>query len=152
MASPLRVCARCRHYRTRPAVEPFSVSELSAAGVLKAKTEWDQQQRQRAQIEQARFEANQPFDYEPYHFAWCAAYTRIDLVARAEAGDAAALDELATAGGATMDPVTGRIAPLYQLCGWLNPSARCERWQPRTEDQAGVPLGVPAADHGDGRG
>ncbi len=131
---PLRICASCYFYKLRPAVELFGEKELSAPGVLKAKTEWDQQQRQRAQLEMARAEAHHPFDYEPHHYAWCNHYTQVALVDSANAGDRAALAKLLGSGGATMDPVTGRIKPLYQLCAWMNPTGQCPSWTSRGDD------------------
>jgi hypothetical protein len=109
--------------------ELFSPADLQTPGILKAQVEWEQQRRQRAQQETQRVAANIPFDYEPHHFAWCAAYTRLDLVARAKADDAGALTELMAEGAGTINPVTGDIGAIYALCIQKNPEANCPKFE-----------------------
>lgn len=75
---PFAICSKCRYYRTHPQVHLFSPDELHMAGVLKAQTEWDQQEHERAEEELRRFQAGDRFDYEPMHYAWCWAYTNMD--------------------------------------------------------------------------
>lgn len=113
----------------RPRPQLFAPSELASGGVLKARNEWDQQQRQRALQEKQRFEAGQPFDYEPHHYAWCAFFTALELVDRARSGDRTAVDELLTQGGAAFDPVTGELSPIYVLCARMNPTGECSKWE-----------------------
>jgi hypothetical protein len=126
----LRVCASCAHYRMRAAVDLFDATTLQSPGGLASQNKWDEEQVQRAKEEMQRFQARQPFEYEPHHYAWCHAYTAVDLVDKAKAGDAAALNEVMASGGATMNPVTGELSPLYILCALMNPDGRCERYEP----------------------
>ncbi|KAA0231948.1 hypothetical protein EDS67_00705 [candidate division KSB1 bacterium] len=74
----IAICSKCQHQRMRPKAQLFSQSDLQAPGVLKSKLEWEQQDQERRQIEMQRLDAGQPFNYEPYHYAWCAAYTPYD--------------------------------------------------------------------------
>lgn len=83
-------CPDCRHHRMRAPVELFSRADLQTPGVLKARLEWEQQEQERRQIEMQRFEAGQPFTYEPFYYDWCAAATPFDVQALAEASDLAA--------------------------------------------------------------
>jgi hypothetical protein len=135
----LRACKSCQHFHLRQPTKLFNGTDLQSPGVLKAQTEWDQENRQRAQQELQRFRAQQPFEYEPHHYAWCAAYTKVDLVERARAGDKAAFEELMQKGGGCFDPVTGEISPLYVLCAWVNPSGQCADYVERIDanDNAG---------------
>jgi hypothetical protein len=118
----------------RPRVELFGLADLASAVVLKARNEWDLQQRNRALEEKTRFEAGLPFNYEPHHYAWCAFFTSLALVERARDGDRAALNELQTQGGAAFNPVTGEVSPIYVLCSHMNPTGECPNWNPRTGD------------------
>src|SRR5512132_329796 len=97
-----RVCVMCAHYRMRPKYELFSAGHLQAPGVLKAKTEWDQQLKQRAEQEAQRLAAGLPFDYEPHHYAWCAKLTPVDECSKANAGDDDAKAKLMQKGNAVM--------------------------------------------------
>ena len=117
--------------RTRAKVVLFDGQDLQSSGALKAQAQWDQEARQRAQLEMARYQARQPFEYEPHNYAWCAKFTRIDLVTQAQGGDAAAVAQLMQEGGATMNPVTGEIGPLYHLCAWHNETGNCEAYEPK---------------------
>jgi hypothetical protein len=151
------ICAKCRHYRTRPNPKLFNQSDLQTPGILKAQLEWDQQQDQRANEERRRFEAGQEFVYEPFNYAWCAAYTHLgnldasqiegalksgkrgqlhevveqsiehdeERMRRAKAGDEVALQELAENGRAKMNPVTGEVMQVYELCVGKNPDGQC---------------------------
>src|SRR5688572_3217424 len=112
----LRLCIRCKHHRQRSKAMLFDAADLQSPGVLKARTEWDQQQRQRAQQEQQRLASGIPFDYEPHHFAWCAAYTEVELAKRARKGDTEALNTLLNSGMGTINPVTGEVSLVYVLC------------------------------------
>lgn len=127
----LRICARCRHQRMRPEPELFSAGDLQTAAILKSQVEWDQQRRQRAQQETQRVAAGLPFEYEPHHFAWCAAFTPLDLAQRASKGDAAALSELMATGAGVINPVSGEVSPIYALCVQKNPAADCPRYEPK---------------------
>lgn len=126
----LHLCIRCKHHRDRSKAILFGAAELQSPGVLKARTEWDQQQRQRAQQEQQRLASGIPFDYEPHHFAWCAAYTQTDLARRARKGDEEALRALLEQGMGAINPVTGEISLIYVLCAQANPTGNCERYEP----------------------
>lgn len=75
---PFAVCSKCQHYRVRPKPELYNLSDLQTPGVLKSKLEWDQQDHERRLEEMQRFKARIPFNYEPYHYPWCAAYTPFD--------------------------------------------------------------------------
>jgi hypothetical protein len=90
----IAICTMCRHYRLRPKTELFSPSSLQASGVLKAKLEWDQQEQERRQAELQRFEAGQPFTYEPFHYPWCAAYTPFDQALPPEMSEALSAGDL----------------------------------------------------------
>src|SRR5580765_2666471 len=126
-ADGLHMCVNCCHYRLRPRADLFSSTELQTAGGLKARTEWQQQEKQHAEREAQLVASGGAFTYEPHHYAWCAAYTRHDLVQRAASGDQASLAELMQQGGATISPVTGEITPIYALCLRMNPRGTCER-------------------------
>jgi hypothetical protein len=132
VASPgIKACIDCRHYRLRAKPELFSSADLQTAGGLKARSEWEQQEKQHLQHEEQMVAAGTAFTYEPHHYAWCDAYTRLDLVARATAGEQAALAELMQQRLATMNPVTGELTPVYALCLRMNPTGQCERHEPR---------------------
>lgn len=127
----LKYCRTCRHMHKRVAPQLFGGADLESAGILKTQIELDQENKQRAQMEMQRNLARQPFDYEPYNYEWCAAYTKIDVVNKARAGDAAALDELLKEGGARVNPVSGEISPLYILCAWKNETGACPKHEPK---------------------
>lgn len=79
MSQPvLSVCKICAHQRIRPKPVLFSNADLHNPEVLKAKLEWEQQDMQRRFIEQQRIEEGKLFDYEPYHYSWCDAFTPLD--------------------------------------------------------------------------
>ena len=126
----IRTCNRCRHCRPPRSIQLFAAEELQSAGALAAQAKWDEQRRQRATEEMQRAEAGLPFDYPPHHFAWCAHYTSIDLVTRAQSGDQAALNQAMATDAVTMNPVTGEISALYELCQWRNPEGNCEQFTP----------------------
>jgi hypothetical protein len=127
----IKRCVDCRHYRLRAKPELFSSAELQTAGGLKARSDWEQQEKQHLQHEEQMVAAGTAFTYEPHHYAWCDAYTRLDLVEKASAGDQGALAELMQQRLATMNPVTGELTPVYALCLRMNPTASCERHEPR---------------------
>jgi len=127
-----RICVACQHYRIRPKYQLYSPASLQSPGVLKAKTEWEQQERQRAEQEAQRLAAGQPFDYEPHSYPWCANFTRLDLVKKANGNDADALATLMREGGAVMDPVSGKVTAIYVLCAQINPTGQCSSYEPRT--------------------
>jgi hypothetical protein len=130
------VCARCAHYRRRAPVRPFAASELTAPGVLKELATWEQEERQRAHQEYQAFMARQPFTYEPHNYAWCAKHSREADVREARAaaarGDPGPGERLLDAGAAVLDPVTGELSALYQLCSVMNAEGRCEEYVART--------------------
>lgn len=132
----------------RAPLKLFGETDFGNAGVLKAQMEWDQQLKQRALQEQQRVTARQPFDYEPFSYAWCAAYTVLgknelksssmeDGPARsydeayvlALAGDREAFERLASSGLAVMNPVTGEVSRTFSLCVQLNPAGECSEFQ-----------------------
>jgi alpha-D-ribose 1-methylphosphonate 5-triphosphate synthase subunit PhnI len=127
----LKFCRTCKYMNKRPAPRLFSDGDLQSPGILKAQTELDQETRQRAQLEMQRHAARQPFDYEPHHFEWCAKFTRLEEVARANEGDQDALARLMQEGGAHINPVSGVVTPLYILCAWKNETGNCEAHEPR---------------------
>jgi hypothetical protein len=124
--SSIRRCKDCRHYRMRAKPEPFSASELQTAGGLKARIEWQQQEKQHAEREAQLVGAGAPFTYEPHHYAWCAYYTDLELVRAANAGDAEAIEQLMHTSSAVLDPVSGEFTPIYALCRRMNPEGACE--------------------------
>lgn len=130
-SSGLHVCVQCRHYRLRSKPDLFGATELQTAGGLKARTEWQQQEKQHAEREAQLVASGGAFTYEPHHYAWCAVFTRRDLAERANAGDRTSLEELMRQGGATMNPVTGEVTPIYALCLRMNPRGTCDRYESR---------------------
>lgn len=130
-ASPLRVCVLCRHYRFRAAAQLFARSELQTPGGLKAYGEWQQQEKQHAERESQLVRDRQAFTYEPHHYAWCAAFTQLALVEKANAGDLENFTELMRTRSATVHPVTGKISAIYALCLWKNEQGDCEAYDPR---------------------
>ena len=109
----------------------FSAAELQTSGGLKARVEFQEQEKQHAEREAHMVREGVPFTYEPHHYAWCAAYTHLELARRANAGDASALAQLMQEGGATFNPVTGAVAPCYAVCRVMNPRGECERHELR---------------------
>jgi len=149
----ISVCRDCTYYRMRQPLRLFGENDLGNAGILKAQMEWDQQLRQRALQEQQRVAAGQSFDYEPFSYAWCAAYTVLgeselledssisdgparpfDLdYARALKADREAFERLASAGHAVMNPVTGDVSRTFALCVQLNPTGQCSEFKVQDE-------------------
>jgi hypothetical protein len=127
----LRLCGDCRHNRRWVPPELFTSAELQTAGGLKARTEWERQSKQHAERETQLSASGGAFTYEPHHFAWCAAYTRLALVEAANAGDETAVATLIREGGASLNPVTGAYSPIYALCQRMNPAGECEKHEPR---------------------
>lgn len=135
-ASPkplLKLCSKCKHVRKRAAPVLFSPGEAHATGVLKAQVAWDQERKQRAQLELQRLLSRQPFEYEPFSYEWCACKkaTKIDDVEQARKGDTGLLEHLLAEGKAQVNPVTGEISALYFLCAWRNGNNECEDFEPR---------------------
>lgn len=103
-------CVECRHYRYGG---------------------WQQQEKQHAEREAQVIRDRQAFSDEPHHYAWCAAFTPLALVERANDGDPAAFAELRRMRAATVHPVTGKVSAIYTLCLWKNPNGDCESYEPR---------------------
>jgi hypothetical protein len=150
----------------RPKPVLFTKSELQTPSVLKSKLEWDQQDQERERIELQMLESGQPFTYEPYHYAWCAAYTPYDnqlnsaikktlsdgdqalprelakqSVARGwelihNASDDKALQELMEHYNVTVNPVTGEVMPFYSLCARMNPDGQCPLFEEQTDPKS----------------
>jgi hypothetical protein len=127
----IRSCIKCRYSRLRPKADLFSSAELQTSGGLKAYGEWQQQEKQHAEREAQLVSSGGAFTYEPHHYAWCAAFTPLDLATKASAGDQPSLAELMRVGGATIHPVTGKISPIYSLCLRSNPRGDCDKYEPR---------------------
>ena len=123
----IKRCIDCRHYRLRAKPVLFSGDELQTAGGLKSQMDWEQQEKQHLAREEQMVAGNKAFTYEPHHYAWCAAYTQLDDVKKAAEGDEAALAALIQHGGASMNPVTGEVTPIYALCLRMNPTGSCEK-------------------------
>jgi hypothetical protein len=123
----IRSCKDCRHLRQRPKADLFSSAELQTAGGLKAFSEWQQQEKQHADREAQLYASGEAFTYEPHHYAWCAFYTPIDLVKKANTGDESALEQLIREGHARFNPVTGEVSAIYALCRRMNPRGGCEK-------------------------
>jgi hypothetical protein len=150
------VCSRCAHFRMRAKPALFKSSELQTSAVLKAQLEWDQEDEERKRLEQQRFEAGQPFTYEPHSFPWCQAATPYDerltdrlrkgaadtaeaartfatenraLLERARKGDDAALTELGDRASIVVNPVSGEISQVYTLCDRLNTMGACPLYE-----------------------
>ena len=128
--SELHYCRACWHRRMRPEGTPFSPAELEVPEVLKAFTEWQQQRRQQELQERQQLAAGDPFMYEPHTLDWCARYTKLELVDRANHGEGGALEELMDKGGAVMSSVTGEVTPIYAMCQNMNPDGKCEGYEP----------------------
>lgn len=120
-------CIDCRHYRLRPKAELFGPSELQTPGGLKAYNEWQQQEKQHAEREAQLVASGGIFTYEPHHYAWCAAFTPVDLVTKANTGDQAGLEDLLQTGSAIINPVTGQVSPIYALCLRMNARGDCQK-------------------------
>ncbi|HVR25556.1 MAG TPA: hypothetical protein VMU26_19840 [Candidatus Polarisedimenticolia bacterium] len=125
----VRICKNCQHYRLREGARLFGAAELQTPGGLKAYSEWQQQERQHADREAQLVAAGGTFTYEPHHYAWCVAYTQLALVERAKNGDKGSLTELMQLGGATVNPVTGDLSPIYALCIRKNARGDCEKYE-----------------------
>ena len=123
----IKRCVDCRHYNLRPKPDLFSGDELQTAGGLKARMEWEQQEKQHLAREEQMVAGNKAFTYEPHHYAWCAAYTQLEDVKKATAGDEDALARLMQSGGANLNPVTGELTPIYALCLRMNPTGGCDK-------------------------
>jgi hypothetical protein len=70
-----RLCTNCQYYRQRAAVILFPPSQGGRPGIIKTRIEYEEMLRQRAESERQKAYNREIFDYEPYHYAWCAAYT-----------------------------------------------------------------------------
>jgi hypothetical protein len=127
----LHFCKDCTQYRERGRSELFSPDELHSAGALKARTEWEQQNKQHAERELQLLSSNQQFTYEPHTVPWCASYTKLDDVEKANAGDQEAVARLMQQGGAVVDAVSGKFSPIYAVCIRMNPRGTCERYEHR---------------------
>jgi hypothetical protein len=125
----LHLCTDCRHYRSRAATQLFSSADLQTAGGLKALSEWEQQKKQHAEHERLLLKSGAPFTYEPHTLPWCASYTHLTDVEKANAGDQGAIATLMQKGGAVVDPVSGEFSPIYALCRRMNPRGTCERYE-----------------------
>jgi hypothetical protein len=128
-------CAQCRFRRRRAEIVLFDAADLQTAGVLKEQVEWDQQRRQQAEQEAQLVASRQLFPYEPHHFDWCAAHPKKGLMDRAmDRRDAevreAALARLLDIGSARVNPVSGKITPLFMACQLKNPDERCQDYEP----------------------
>jgi hypothetical protein len=125
----IRACIKCKYYRSRPKTHLFSPTELQTSGGLKAYGEWQQKEKQHAEREAQLVASGEPFTYEPHHYAWCSAFTRLDLIEKANGGDQDSLAELVGLGAATIHPVTGQISPVYFLCLRMNARGDCAKYE-----------------------
>lgn len=123
-------CTTCKHMQRRPAPRLFNGQELQTPGGIKAATEWEVQEKQFAQREEQQKATGEPFTWEPHHYAWCDAFTKVDVVRAANAGDTEAQEQLMREGGAELNPVTGEFSPLYYICVCLNHNGRCQSYEP----------------------
>ena len=123
-------CNRCAHHRLRPRPLVFSPTELQTPGALKAHLEWEATRTERAQREQQMLNDGLRFLYEPHSLLWCSAFTELELVARAKAGDRAALEAALERGAAALNPVTGELSAVYALCDRHNHDQGCRRHEP----------------------
>ena len=108
-----------------------SAARAPDGGRPKARSEWEEQEKQHALRESQLFASGGEFDYEPRHYAWCAAFTPLDDAAKASNGDRVALEAILASGRARLDPVTGAVVPFYTLCERANPRGDCEAYEPR---------------------
>ena len=88
---PIAVCRKCKYRQMRPKPELFDNAALQSPAALKAKMEWEQQNQERRQAEQQRYESGGAFNYEPFSYEWCAAFTPFypELIQKVEAEGAA---------------------------------------------------------------
>jgi len=108
--SEIRICGRCRHFREKIIANPFSNRlDVWTPEILEAKTKWEEQQREIAIVEEQRYLAGEPFDYEPNYYPWCAAWTEREPV--------------------SIDPITGETTPLYVLCAHANQDGKCKLYE-----------------------
>jgi hypothetical protein len=129
--SERRTCADCRHQRMRSKARVFGAVELQTAAGLKAYVEWQQREKQHAEREAQLVAAGGVFTYEPRHYAWCAALTSSDLLDPRQPCPADEIHALLRSGAATLDPVSGRIFPVYVLCARANVRGDCTRHEAR---------------------
>jgi hypothetical protein len=107
----------------------YDATDLQSPGALASQGKWDEEQRQRAKEEMQRMQSGKPFVYEPHHYAWCASYTQVDRVRALDVDDTAAVMAAMDDGLAVLNPVTGELLPVYQLCAVKNPEGACENFQ-----------------------
>src|SRR5262245_11191170 len=125
-----KYCRTCKHIRRPAPVQLFDAKDFNSVGVMKAQTEVDEENTQRARLELQRMQEQKPIAYEPMYYDWGDNFTRVDLVDAARRGDTQALETLMAEGGAMVNPVTGDITPLYVMCAWKNGSLDCPAHEP----------------------
>jgi hypothetical protein len=97
-------CDGCRHYRLVTPPDPLAGIRLVSKKMIELRTKWQQELANRAQIEEQRFDAGLPFDFEPWAYPYCAHYSEIESQAN---GDS-----------------------IWVLCAAANPNESCTRFPP----------------------
>lgn len=111
MSEVISICSKCRHYRVKNPVNPFTGIDVWTPEILAAKVEWEKEQAELALIEQQRFESGEEFDFEPINYSWCVRRTK-------------------EKNRYTIDPVSGRKSPIYILCARANADGQCTFFDP----------------------
>lgn len=127
-------CVTCAHRRMRAPIQLFDARSLHRAAILRAHGEYGDEDAERAQVEFQRVQAGEPFLYEPFHYAWCAALSSLHAADAARSGDAGVLDRLVHDEQAAFNPVTGELLVRYVLCCEGNSTGHCDSYIDRDRD------------------
>jgi hypothetical protein len=126
MTKPVHMCPKCRHYRAPIQPSAFAPGAVLTGGQFTSATRELEDQRRDREDEQLRFQNNEPFDFPPQAFAWCAKFTFSDeeleeLNRRLRAGDHGLVRAVVDAQWARLEGACGGLLRLYRLCQRQNP-------------------------------
>jgi hypothetical protein len=72
------LCSSCTHFRLARPPNPLQGIRLVSSKALELRAKWQQELASRALLEQQRFEAGLPFDFEPLAYPYCAHFSRVE--------------------------------------------------------------------------
>ena len=99
-------CDGCRHCRLATPPDPLAGIRLISKKMIELRTKWQQELANRAQIEEQRFDAGLPFDFEPWAYPYCAHYSQVESQTN--------------------------VDRIWVLCSAANPNGQCEQFSPRS--------------------
>jgi hypothetical protein len=99
-------CEGCTHLRRAIPVDPLMGWHTLSQRMFELRSKWEKHLDERALLEQERFEAGFPFEFEPQTYAYCWHYTA------------------ASGTEPTAPPAQ------YHLCAHKNPDGECKAYKP----------------------